>query len=102
MCLGDEYDGEVYCEDEIQYDVYSAIDFFDEHKLTDVKPLCAAILKHGRDVVYEHAFAIVIHNDDEDENMRPVYDTPRHVLMATAAMWIVDWSHEDLKDTAEM
>lgn len=97
--LGFEY--HVYDED-MDVDIHSALDFFKGNDISDLKRLCVAILKHGGDVVREHAWAIVIEGEDEDENMRPIYDVPcEHLQMATTALEVTSWSRDDLESLAD-
>ena len=86
----------------MDFDIHGALDFFNKNDMSDFKRLCVAVVKHGGYVVREHAFAIVIEGEEEDENMRPIYDVPcEHLQMATTALGVAFWSRQELESFTE-
>ena len=54
--------------------VKNAVCFFEN--LRNIEELKLSIQKYGLNVVKNHAWNIIIHEDDEDENMNPIHDIP--------------------------
>jgi len=84
--------------DEIDVNVDGAISFFEEHNVVDLKSLCKVILAEGADTVSEHAYAIVISGEDEDDDMKRIYDIQdTHMQTAYTTLSVAWWSRETLE-----